>query len=68
MMMRTHPRTGAVAVVLSAERFRFSPGAPQLTMPMKFARGDALFVSFPQSKGFAGTPGSKAIEADRQKG
>jgi hypothetical protein len=35
---------------------------------MKFARGDALFVSFAQSQGFAGTPGSKAIEADRQKG
>jgi hypothetical protein len=31
MMMHTHPRIGAVAVVLSAERFRFSLGAPQLT-------------------------------------
>jgi hypothetical protein len=31
MMMRTHPRIGAVAIVPSAERFRFSPGAPQLT-------------------------------------
>ena len=41
--------------------------APQLSTADEISAGDALFVSFRQSQGFADTPESKAIEAYLQK-
>ncbi len=47
--------------------FVLAQGAPQLSTADEIRAGDALFVSFWQSQGFADTPESKAIEAYLQK-
>ena len=47
--------------------FVLAQGTPQLSTADEIRAGDALFVSFRKSQGFADTPESKAIEAYLQK-
>jgi predicted Zn-dependent protease len=47
--------------------FTFAQPAPQLHIADEIRAGDALFLAFQKSQGFADTPESKAIEAYLQK-
>jgi beta-barrel assembly-enhancing protease len=47
--------------------FTFAQPAPELSIADEIRAGDALFLAFQKSQGFADTPESKAIEAYLQK-
>jgi predicted Zn-dependent protease len=53
--------------VLFLVTFASAQASPQLSVPDETRAGDALFLAFQKSQGFADTPESKAIEAYLQK-
>lgn len=57
----------ALVVILCFVTVGFCQTAPQLSTEDEIRAGDALFLAFQKSQGFADTPESKAIEAYLQK-
>jgi hypothetical protein len=57
----------ALIFLLSFVAAGFCQAAPQLSTEDEIRAGDALFLEFQKSQGFADTPESKAIEAYLQK-
>ena len=57
----------ALVLLLCFVAAGFCQIAPQLSTEDEIRAGDALFLAFQKSQGFAGTPESKAIEAYLQK-